>query len=72
MHDEEVKDPIYLPIASFTTSYARRKTIETSQKIRDYTMKKYGKDYYIYSDTDSIHCLLDVEEIEEDEDDEEE
>lgn len=20
-------------------------------------MKKYGKDYYLYSDTDSIHCL---------------
>ena len=65
MHEEERKEPIYLPIASFCTSYARCKTIETSQSIRDYTMKKYGEDYYIYSDTDSIHCLLDVEEVEE-------
>ena len=64
LHELEVKDPIYVPMASFITSYARRKTILTSQAIRDYSLKKYGEDYYIYSDTDSIHCLLDVEEIE--------
>lgn len=46
---------IYIPVASFITSYARRKTITTSQLIKDYTINKYGKDYYIYSDTDSIH-----------------
>lgn len=51
----EEKKPIYIPIATFTTAYARRKTIETSQAIKDYTLKKYGEDYYIYSDTDSIH-----------------
>ena len=44
-------------MASFITAYSRRKTITTSQAIRDYTMKKYGVDYYIYSDTDSIHML---------------
>lgn len=64
LHEEEIKNPIYLPIASFCTSYARRKTIETSQAIREYTLNKYNEDYYIYSDTDSIHCLLDVEETE--------
>ena len=64
LHEMETKDPIYVPIASFCTSYARRKTIETSQAIRDYSMKKYGVDKYIYSDTDSIHCLFDVDEIE--------
>ena len=46
-----------MPVASFITSYARRDIITTSQAIRDYTLKKYGKDYYIYSDTDSVHCL---------------
>ena len=51
----EEKKPIYIPVASFITSLARKKTIETSQNIRDYTMKKYNEDYYIYSDTDSIH-----------------
>lgn len=54
-NEREIGKTIYIPVASFITSYARRKTIETSQKIRDYTMSKYGKDYYIYSDTDSIH-----------------
>ena len=53
----EEKKPVYIPVATFVTSYARRKTIETSQAIKDYTLKKYGKDYYIYSDTDSIHLL---------------
>ena len=51
----EEKKPIYIPVASFITSLARKKTIETSQNIRDYTMKKYNEDFYIYSDTDSIH-----------------
>ena len=60
----EERDPVYVPMASFITSYARKKTILTSQAIRDYSMKKYGEDYYIYSDTDSIHCLLEVDEIE--------
>ena len=48
---------LYIPVGAFITSYAREKTIRTSQAIRDYTLKKYKKDYYIYSDTDSIHML---------------
>ena len=55
--DVEIRKPIYIPVATFVTSYARRKTIETSQAIKDYTINKYGKDHYIYSDTDSIHLL---------------
>lgn len=51
MGELEERDPVYLPIASFITSLARKKTIETSQKIKDYTLEKYGVDYYIYSDT---------------------
>ena len=61
MYESEIRDSIYLPIATFITSYARQDIIESSQKIRDYSMKKYGKDLYVYSDTDSIHCLLDEE-----------
>lgn len=56
-NEKEIGNTIYIPVASFITSYARRKTIETSQAIRDYTLDKYNKDYYIYSDTDSIHML---------------
>ena len=51
LYPQEVRDSIYLPVATFITSYARRKTITTSQKIRDYSLEKYGVDYYIYSDT---------------------
>ena len=47
----------------FITAYAREKTIRTSQAIKDYSIEKYGIDKYIYSDTDSIHCLLDIEEM---------
>ena len=55
--EEEIRDSIYVPIASFITSYARYDIIKTSQAIKDYTINKYGIDYYIYSDTDSIHML---------------
>lgn len=55
---KEERDPIYIPMASFITAYARDKTIRTSQKIKDYSNQKYGMDMYIYSDTDSIHTLL--------------
>ena len=63
-YDRKDRDTIYCPVASFITSYARADIIRNSQAIRDYTIKKYGKDYYLYSDTDSIHCLkLDEEEL---------
>ena len=63
-YDRKERDTIYCPVASFITSYARSDIIRNSQAIRDYTLNKYGKDYYIYSDTDSIHCLkLDEEEL---------
>ena len=55
--DVEEGKGLYIPIGAFITSYAREKTIRTSQAIRDYTLKTYGRDYYIYSDTDSIHML---------------
>lgn len=55
--DIEEGKGLYVPIGCFITSYARERTIRTSQSIRDYTLKTYGKDYYIYSDTDSIHML---------------
>lgn len=61
--EKEKKKGIYLPIGSFITAYARRKTIETSQAIKTYSIEKYGKDLYCYSDTDSIHTLLSLEEL---------
>lgn len=60
---KEQKDGVYLPMGAFITAYAREKTIRTSQAIKDYSINKYGKDLYIYSDTDSIHTLLPIEEL---------
>lgn len=61
---EEEREPVYIPVACFITSYGRVDTIRTSQKIRDYTLNKYGIDGYLYSDTDSIHCTLTDEDLE--------
>ena len=55
--EKEIRDSVYCPVASFITAYSRYDIITNSQAIRDYSLKTYGKDYYIYSDTDSIHCL---------------
>jgi len=62
---EETRKGCYIPAACFITAYGRDKTIRTSQAIRDYTTKKYGKDGYFYSDTDSIHSSLTDEDLEE-------
>lgn len=59
MYPSETRNSIYIPVASFITSYARYKTITTSQTIKEYSINKYNKDLYVYSDTDSIHCLFD-------------
>ena len=56
LYEKEIRDSIYCPLASWITAYSRNDIIRSSQKIRDYTLEKYGSDYYIYSDTDSIHC----------------
>lgn len=62
---EEEREPVYIPVACFITAYGRCKTIRTSQAIRDYSIKKYGRDAYLYSDTDSIKCMLTDEDLEE-------
>lgn len=54
---------MYLPAGAFITAYARNKTIRTAQAITDYSIKKYRKDLFCYSDTDSIHTLLPIEEL---------
>ena len=61
--EPERRDGVYLPMGAFITAYAREKTIRTSQAIKTYSIKKYGKDLYCYSDTDSIHTLLPIEEL---------
>ena len=61
--EKTTKDGVYLPMGAFITAYARDKTIRTSQAIKDYSSKKYGVDMYCYSDTDSIHTILPIDEL---------
>lgn len=57
----------YTPVALFTTSYGRDYLIRTIMKIREWGFRKYGKDVWVYSDTDSMSILLndesDIDEI---------
>ena len=62
---EETKKGCYIPVATFITSYARNKTIRTSQAVRDFSLNKYGEDKYLYSDTDSVKCCLTDEDLNE-------
>ena len=45
----ESREPIYIPVGTFVTSWARHKTITSAQKV---------KDIFIYADTDSLHLNL--------------
>ena len=49
-HDgpDEIRKPLYVAVASFTTAYARRETITAAQA-------NYGG--FMYADTDSLHLL---------------
>ncbi len=58
IEEPEEKNPVYIPIAAFVTGYARTNIIRTAQLIVDYSLEKYGENRFVYSDTDSIHCLL--------------
>ncbi len=46
--DEETRNPIYIPIASFITSWARYVTITAAQAVYD---------RFLYADTDSLHLI---------------
>ena len=61
--EKTTKDGVYLPMGAFITAFGRDKVIRTSQAIKDYSIKKYGVDMYCYSDTDSIHTILPIDEL---------
>lgn len=46
--DEEERDPVYIPVGTFVTAWARYKTITSAQKLFD---------RFIYADTDSLHLV---------------
>lgn len=63
MNDKGRKNGGYIPAGAFITSYARETTTRVCQKIIDYSIKKYGKNLFYYTDTDSAHSGLTEEEL---------
>lgn len=53
------RDGIYIAMASFITSYARKVTITSAQKIMDDYNSGKSKIQFVYADTDSLHCISD-------------
>lgn len=53
----QVKDGIYIAMASFITSYSRERIINAFQKLKDDYNSGKSKIRPIYTDTDSLHCL---------------
>ena len=49
------RKPVYIAVASFITSYARRVTISAAQKITDDYNAGKSNIQFIYADTDSLH-----------------
>lgn len=47
--EEDYRDPLYIPVGTFITAWARHKTITSAQKL-------YEK--FMYADTDSLHLDL--------------
>lgn len=65
---KEDRRATYVAVSAFTTAYGRDHLLRTAQKIRDWSVEKYGEDLYVYSDTDSITVRLknreeDIEEL---------
>ena len=51
-YDEwDTREPLYIPVATFVTAWARNKTIRSAQML---------KEHFVYSDTDSLHIRLDL------------
>lgn len=51
------KEGVYIPMASFITSYAREEVINSAQKIKDDYSAGKSKIRFAYADTDSLHCI---------------
>lgn len=61
--DLTIIDPVYTAAGAFITSYARADVIKTAEAIREYSIKKYGEDRFLYIDTDCVKALLTREDI---------
>lgn len=48
LSEPETREPVYIPVGAFVTSYAREKTIRSAQLLYD---------RFLYADTDSLHLI---------------
>ncbi len=55
--DPEIRKPIYIPVGTFVTSWARHITITSAQKIRSAFDRGESDIDFCYADTDSLHCV---------------
>lgn len=54
---KKLRTPIYIPVGTFITAWARYTTITASQAIHEQSINETGISRYCYSDTDSIHII---------------
>lgn len=59
----EPRKTLYIPISVFVNAYARCELVRTIEKLREFGFKKYGRDVFVYSDTDSIFATLELEDL---------
>ena len=57
--DPQLRDGIYIAMASFISAHARAKTIRAAQNVMDDYNSGKSKIQFVYADTDSLHCLSD-------------
>lgn len=51
--EKETRNPIYIPVGTFVTAWARNKTIRSAQMVYD---------KFVYADTDSLHLKIELPE----------
>lgn len=56
-------DGVYLPVATFITSYSRQRIVKAIQKIKDDYASGKSDIRFVYADTDSLHCLTEDYEL---------
>lgn len=56
--DIKEREGIYAPTSIFITAYGRKIIVETAEKIKEYILNKYNYDPVIYMDTDSVHAII--------------
>ena len=57
--DPVAQEGVYVPVASFITSYAREETLRSAQRIIDDYNAGKSKIRFLYMDTDSLHIATD-------------